>query len=171
MDDKQLQLAISNLVEKEGLILPHGVFPGSLPGGVVSNIAENQAVWNTYDWDPPKFLSHLPDFSVVDTNASDKPTYVALMVASGAGELDELKGRLLYLLKEETRRRVILAYEASSFEDELMIRLRGEGTPAQDIERDRLRTVYRGLKTTINAGSLSKLQALDIQSDSVWASN
>ena len=168
MNDEQLQSAINHLIEKEGLVLPYNAFPGSRPGGIVSNIAETEAHWATYTWNPPQFISHLSDFSVTDTDASNKPTYASLMSASKKDELTDLRRYTLNLLKSEVRRRIILAYGADSFEDEVMRRLRGDKTPDQDIKRDRLRTTYNLLKATALTANAKALKALDILSDATW---
>ena len=171
MNDEQLHAAIYHLIETEGLVLPYNVLPGSKPGGIVSGIAKDEANWVAYNWRSPHFLSHLTEFSEDDTAASDKPTYASLMIASGQGELSDLRMRTLHLVKEETRRRVILAYGANSFDSEIMLRLRGDSTTLQDTERDRLRAIYSSLKATINSGTMSQIQTLDIRNDTTWASN
>ena len=171
MNDEQLYDAIFHLVKIGQLVLPYNSLPGSKPGGEVKGIGKNEASWLAYTWNPPQFLSHLPQNAAVDLNASDKPSYADLVIASGQRELIDLRESTTYVAKEEAQRRIVLAYGATSFDNEIMLRLRGDATTQQNTERDRLRAVYNSLKTTIKTGSLSQLRVLDLQSDSVWAGN
>ena len=51
MDTRALQRALGQL----GLRLPHGLLPGSYPGGVVE-VAADAAAWAAYAWNPPAYM-------------------------------------------------------------------------------------------------------------------
>ena len=171
MNDEQLHAAFYHLIAIGQLVLPHNALPGSKPGGLVEGIGENEASWLAYTWNPPQFLRDLPGGTVADTDASDKPTYAELVVASRRGQALDLRKHALNIAKDETQRRIIVAYGATSFDDEVMLRLRNESTTQQDIERDRLRAVYQALKVAINTADVHFVWMLDIHSDSLWAAN
>ncbi len=51
MDTRALQAALAQL----GLRLPHGLIPGSYPGGIVA-VAADAAAWGAYAWNPPQYM-------------------------------------------------------------------------------------------------------------------
>lgn len=51
MDVRGLQRALRHL----GVRLPHGLIPGSFPGGIVA-VAADEAAWAAYAWNPPQYM-------------------------------------------------------------------------------------------------------------------
>ena len=51
MDARRLQAALKHL----RLALPHGLLPGSYPGGVVE-VAADAETWAAYRWNPPEYM-------------------------------------------------------------------------------------------------------------------
>ena len=159
-----VQRAIFYLVENEGLILPHGITPGSYPGG--QNTEFDQTRWVRYMWNPvPRFLGlgkHI--------GASPKPTWARLAEVDSNMRREELRAAAYATLDSECHRRITAdAYNARDFQHETEIRLRDAHTPAQDTERDRLRAVRREHKELIGWMSLKTLEKYDPAADSVWA--
>ena len=176
MTFKEFQNGIIQLQE-EGLILPYNLPPASHPEGVASAVCTSWARWRTYEWNPPEFMSvneiMLQAYGDTDLNASPKPNWVKIKEASNKIILLQLREVLLINLKAECRKRVSLNYterESSDINEEIFIRLRKEQTPAQDLERDRLRGVYTTLKVRINGFTAEELEAFDITDDAIWVS-
>ena len=159
-----LTRAFEYLIETESLKQPHGLPPGSFPGGIDADFTAG--TWANYDW--PSVGGRVGDIGV-DAGASEKPTWAALLKASEtAATADSLREKQDEL-KKECRRRITLTYKASDLEDEILLRLRNDGTAAQDTERDRLRGVHANLKTPLATMTLPQLQAFDPTTDSHWA--
>ena len=68
---------------------------------------------------------------------------------------------------------IMAQYGAKNRDDEINIRLRGESTPQQDIERDRVRARYRAVKTEIvDAPDDTALKSIQARiEDGTWAND
>ena len=172
MTFEQFQTGIYELV-REGLILPHKVFPASRPGGIVSAVCTSWAQWRKYEWNPPEFMpvegDSFQDYSDSDINASPKPTWQEIRKAYEVAVPRLLREGLTQQLRDECRRRITLAYEVDNTEDEIFLRLRGEYTLEQNAERVRIHAIYKTLKTRIEGGTLEELEAIDVTDNAVWA--
>ena len=149
-----------------GFRLPHGVMPGSYPGGVDPDFT--QAEWLDYGWNPVPGMDHLPGTAGFDPEASAKFSWRQLVWADGQGELRERRRDLLNETREEARARITAAYAADDWDDEVRRRLAGRNTAEQDAERERLRTRFRALKWRYEAMSLDDLLAFDPADDAHW---
>ena len=173
MSLEQFQIGIDALVS-EGLILPYAVSPASRPGGIVPAVCTSWARWRKYEWNPPEFLpvkgNLYRSYSDSDFNASPKPLWQEIRRAYETAKPRLLKESLTQQLRVECRRRITLAYGVGDSDDEIFLRLRGGHTPKQDIDRDRLRTLYQTLKVRIGGSTLEELEALDLTDDAIWVS-
>ncbi|MCY4671280.1 MAG: hypothetical protein OXC29_25240 [Rhodococcus sp.] len=157
LTEEEYMRAIDHLVEK-GLRLPHNVFPGAVPGGV--RHLNTRALWNAHPWNPePR-----------DMGASPKPTWSVIVAEGSAAVLDIRKLRMVASLRQEARRRISRAYGGTDWLGEMHRRLRGEATPEQDAERDRLRAVCKTVEARIGvAATQADLDAIDPLDASLWA--
>ena len=99
------------------------------------------------------------------------PTWEALVEAERLAILDLQKSVTLEFLRYNAAHRITRdAYDAHDRDDERDIRLRGDQTPAQDTERDRLRTKYREIRDMLNAQATEEeLFAINLKDDKLWA--
>ena len=168
---EQFQTGIYELV-RGGLILPHGVFPTSRPGGIVPAVCTSWVQWRKYEWNPPEFLpveeSFFQDYSDSDINASPKPLWQEIRKAYEVAVPRLLREDLTQQLRDECRRRITLAYEVDNTEDEIFLRLREGHTSEQNTERDRLLALYQTLKTRVGGNTLEELEAIDPTDDVIW---
>ena len=160
------QRAIHWLQKNESLVLPYDTQPGDKPGGQ-TNVAESEAAWNAYQWNPPQYM---PDFEEADDNASPKPTWAKLVEASDKMAIVDDRRYLLINLDHEGERRIIAAYGASSLNDEFKLRLSNRSTPTQDTEAARLRAKHAEIKAWINDSSrtVQELEKYNVTADSLW---
>ena len=156
--------ACDYLVE-HGHKFPHGQTPGAEVGGFV-NVGIDKETWDAYREDPPEFLPHITD---LDPEADPKLSYEQLEAAAAKANPEFHKRRLDRVLRTECRRRIIEAYGARNAEHEIQKRLRGDTTPEQDTERDRLRQVYRTLKDNLDGMDMAALESFDATDDAHWA--
>ena len=167
MDSLTFQIALNALVEN-GLVLPHGIKPGSFPGSWDINVFANEQNWNDYDWNPPEFLPE--DYPTADPNASPKPTWAELQTAASMAMPAFRKVDIIRELKRVCRKRITDAYGQDNHHDEIELRLGGRHTEAQDTERERLRTRYSIIKAWIESTdrTLQELESLDLNDDDNW---
>ena len=165
---------IIDTLRNDGVELPYGLHPGSYPGGVHSEIMDSETTWNAYQWNPPEYLKHLPEYSATDANASSKPTWAQIIYASNNPypeiSIEELRDRRLISLRRSCRGRITRAYGEDNHHDEIELRLGGRHTEAQDTERERLRTRYSIIKAWIESTdrTLTELEGLDLTDDANW---
>ena len=105
------------------------------------------------------------DFVDVFGEDVEKPTWASLQPLMDS----EVLLRLIDLTRGECRRRISDAYGASSWEDEMQKRLRGETGEGQDVERDRLRAVCKAQVAALRTMSHTQRLAYDPSVDTVWA--
>ena len=161
-----IQAGINYMVEHDGLVLPFGLMPGSYPGGIIREF--EQWFWDIYEWNPPGAMGA---FQPRDENASEKPTWQAILAACEKAKLQNRRLELCRHLRSQAGRRISSAYDAENYIEEIFLRLRDDHTDAQDTERERLRAKYRELKAWINHEdrTQSELDAYDVTDDSLWA--
>ena len=97
------------------------------------------------------------------------PPWGELEVVGMLEEIEQLRESKLLHLRNECRERVTEAYGETTFQGEMMLRLRNGQTEAMDTERDRLREKYRSIRDTINVSDKSALESLDVTSDDEWS--
>ena len=169
MNYRKGEIAIDRLVAA-GMILPHGVFPGSMPGGQSAEIFRNETNWNNYQWNPPQYLSDShPD---VDPDAARKPTWNELVAAAEAGAPDYLRSVLIDEMRTICRDLITAAYGEDAHHKEVDLRLGGRHLEEHDTERERLRARYTIIKDWINSTdrTLEELESLDLTDDANWSS-
>ena len=149
-----------------GFRLPHGVMPGTRPGGIDSDFTRQ--AWLDYGWNPIPGLDDRPGTAGFDPKASAKFSWRQIVWADRQGELLELRTRLTAELQAEARARITAAYGADDWDDEIQRRLAGRHTAAQDTERDRLRAKYQALKKGFETMPLDDLLAFDPTADAHW---
>lgn len=149
-----------------GFRLPHGVMPGSRPGGIDPDFT--RAEWLDYAWNPIPGMDGLPGTAGFDPQASAKFSWRQLVWADREGELLELRERLAREVDQEARARITAAYGADDWDDEIQRRLAGRHTAAQDTERDRLRAKYQALKKGFETMPLDALRTFDPTADAHW---
>ena len=169
---EQFSIGIEQLVS-EGLVLPHGIFPGSYPGGVAEAVCTSWARWRAYEWNPPEFVPVGPrllkEYGDTDSGASPKPSWQDIRAAWERAALVRGRDRAAAMLREECRARITAAYGERSIEDEILLRLRAGHTAAQDAERDRLRARYRVLVAGLDDMALDALESFDPGEDRHWS--
>lgn len=127
----------------DGLIrLPHGVPPAMSITTMV-----DEAAWGRIMWNPPAGNPHLG----ADLMASRKPTWEEISSAASSEAVKQLRADCENALAMEAQGRIQKCYGASSWREEIEIRLANEHTAAQDAERQRIRTRYRSVLTRIDA--------------------
>ena len=145
------------------LELPHGFMPGTVPGGLDAGF--DQVRWNAYGWNP---IPGLPELGH-DPNAGSKPSWADILRANADAALDDLRRQRTNDANRQTGSRISAAYRASGPDDEIWRRLRGEATPEQDAERDRLLHACRALKARIQAArTRAQLEAIDPADNRQW---
>jgi len=159
--------ALLYLQQHRNLVLPHGLLPGSYPGGIDADFDE--ARWMAYQWNPPVGYPGLPE----DSAASAKPLWVTLVSADRLAQLADRREVHLALLRREAEKRIVWAYGESTLTDEFALRLRGGHTPAQDTERDRIRAKYQQLRAWVldparTVEELTDPARFDPREDSLW---
>lgn len=152
MTREQFVLALAHLRGLDGespLKLPHGVSPGELPGGeAVTFTAET---WEAYQWNPPGLGTYAADDA--DDSADPKPTWAMLQAAVAPTELARAQQSAVADLSALCRRKITATYGEANLEDEMLLRLRGGETAAQNTERDRLRGLFHARRAAINAAA------------------
>ena len=146
--------------------LPYGFLPGSRPGG--NDFFLTRGAWESYGWNPPQYLAHLPEFTEPDNIGSPKPDWSVLVAHIEPAMLAILRPRALRELRRECKRRITAAYGEDSFDDELALRLRNGHTISQDAERDRLRAAYQTIKGQIETASYETLKTFSVQDEALW---
>ena len=148
-----IQRAIDHLVSK-GLILPYELAPGSFPGGINSNFDEER--WLRYTYNPLPGTSHLPEYNLVDTEASPKPTWQGIIEADALAELAETRGQRLVMLDQIATARIANLYHPDAAQNrnkEWQARLSGVDLANEDTQRVLIITAYRGFKIEIEAAT------------------
>ena len=134
--------------------------------------------WDNYQWNPPKYA--LREDAEFDNRPEviAKPSWDELQAAlrkakRQAKSFDETQHirRLKTALEFEVERRISANYNAKDFNSEMRKRLRGDSTPAQDAERDRLRKKYHSLLDKLAGMSYEQLKSFDITDDDLWINN
>ena len=111
-------VAINYLVEN-GLVLPHRIKPGSVPGGF--NLITTETEWNSYTWNPPQ---EFPEEGV-DASAGAKPTWAELQAAFTVASVSEFKTNTVNDLRAFTAHLIsVKAYGAKDATHELQIKER-----------------------------------------------
>ena len=150
---------------------PYGLDPGSVPGGRNTPITE--AEWNNYQWNPPQYMiDQHPD---IDPDASVKPTWQQITDAVAPARLAQDLPQMIKLANSEATRRIAVNYHPQAGIDrnkEWEVRFFGVDLTAQNAERIRLIAVCHALEVRINAAqTIVELDAIDIESDSVWSAD
>ena len=111
-------VAFNNLT-RNGLVLPHDIKPGSVPGGF--NLITTEAEWNSYTWNPPQEFPELG----VDASAGAKPTWAELQAAFTVASVSEFKTNTVNDLRAFTAHLIsVKAYGAKDATHELQIKER-----------------------------------------------
>ena len=147
-----IEQAIIYLEENRGLKLPHGIRPGAKPGGEDFNFDEER--WNAFEWNPPGDFPELP----ADVNASPKPRWDQITGVYDQAEKLVFIAILEKAIDELYREKIIMAYGAISWEDEIQKRLRGATTSDQDVKRDELRAEAKAEKAKLATLTLDQLK-------------
>lgn len=149
-----------NYMVSIGYKLPYGLLPGSYPGGV--NLEFTEEEWENYWWNPPR------GYELPDPECSSKFSWRQLIWADVQAKRVQLPEQWSRELRAECHRRITQAYEADDAQDEIWKRLRGDNTPEQDTERDRLRAKCKALIAALPNLDLESLEAFDPTDDSHW---
>ena len=169
MNRAQFDLALNWLREQDPpLILPFNAAPGEEPGGDAPTFTAE--TWEQYQWNPPGSQAY--EVGAFDDGASAKPTWAMIQAALAPAELAQAKGWAIAELHELCQRKITAAYGAASLDDEVLLRLRDGETAAQNTERDRLRTLHRARRDSINAAATTAaVESLltAALADSFWA--
>lgn len=169
MTREEFNLALNWLREQDPpLVLPFGMTPGEEPGGNAPTFTAE--TWGLYQWNPPGALAVAE--GAFDESASAKPTWAMLQAALAPAQLAQARRAALSELNAICQRKITANYGATGPQEEIFLRLRNGETPAQNTERDRLRTLYRTRRDAINAATtpaaVESLRAAAIV-DSFWA--
>ena len=157
----RLDVAINYLVS-DGLILPHGITPGSVVGGF--NLITSEADWNSYTWNPPQEFSDLG----VDASAGPKPTWAELQAAFTVASVGAFKRNTLNELRAFTSNLIsVKAYGAkdSTHERQIKERLSSDTRLNRMNEyKEHYRNRYHEIKHWVNslsedAASVAKIDA------------
>ena len=172
MTYEQFRTGIDELA-KGGLIMPYRIYPASLPNGEFAEaVCTSWARWKTYEWNPPEFMpvnaELLQQYGSTDFDASNKPRWQEIRRAYEKFSIKSWLSIYPDALKRECRSRITLAYGEDNLDDEILMRLRGENTAGQDIERDRLRAKCKVLVTGLNDLSVGDLENYDVSGDNLW---
>lgn len=169
MNREQFNLALNYLeAQTPPLILPYALAPGELPGGDLPTFTEKS--WAAYRWNPPGVAHY--DGQPVDSAASAKPTWAMLLAALEPAELAQAQRAAVRELHNLCQRKITANYGATGPQEEIFLRLRNGETPAQNTERDRLRTLYRTRRNAINAATTpAAVETLIVaaRADAFWA--
>ena len=166
------QSGIIQLVS-EGITYPYNIHPATYPGGDVPYVMTYKPNWDAYVYNPPMFLSHIEEYSQLDSTASSKPTFADIKAAYRRADMADLQKRSLYLLMLEEQKRISIVYGVTTIQDEILYRLRTSAVvlAPKDTERDRLHTKAKLLKVWIKdpVRTLAQLQSLDVSANSHWS--
>lgn len=171
MPAEMFQDGIAQLVADGELVLPYGVQPGSHPGGIATAVLTSWSRWRyRYQWNPPLFLAHLPEYAVPDPDASEKPRWQTVRTAAFKRRRIRMREDAKKVLDREAERRIRAVYGARDNIHEIRLRLAGRHTPEQDAERERLIARHDALVRWVNddARTDAELEAFDATDDSRW---
>ena len=154
--------------------LPYDLDPGYSTSGH-RNVIASENDWAVYRWNPPHLVRHVDEYSQPDPNASPKPTWAELVAAGTIVEFNYTRDDMLLTIDSQATRRIAIIYDSYAEFDrnkEWETRLSGQSVDIEDVERVRLTSIANNLKSQINAAAtLADLQAIDIESDSVWGTS
>lgn len=156
--------AISWMELHKGLVVPHGLPPGSVVGGLEDSFTAE--TWAAYDWDTVG--GAFSGITEPDPTASPKPTWGQITAAQRSASRSDLLTRVRRELADACRRRITAAYGERTLDDEILLRLRAGQTSAQDTERDRLRSRYKALLAGLAAMTVAQLRAFVADDDKHW---
>ena len=162
MTFQELQLALALLVGN-GFKLPHGLLPGSYPGGTVELTTEEK--WDAYQWNPPGYM---PDDTGYDQDAGQKPPWSGIVVALESALREQRLAALELAIKGECARRINRLFDATNDRGEIWERLAGGNTPERLTERSRLLGVNRALRAAVGNLEPDELAAFDPATDAHW---
>ena len=162
MNPKEFR-TVFEFLSLRGLRMPHGLFPGSFPGGVLDLSVRER--YEEYRWNP----GHLSEVREADVNASPKPTWEYLERILPVALLISERDSVLRRTRVEVGRRIMVdVFGVHSVVDETWARLSGRNTPDRLLERDRLLTRYEHLKFEVLDLSLEQVRAFDPSIESNW---
>ena len=169
---------------------PHGFSVYSLISNLYSNdeieLPDNldKAWWDSIEWNPGYSVKmaqiyfdeglitadELLVMKKADPTAAPKLTWDEILLERKNYLFGDKRSTLLRDISFEVRQRITLNYGAVDTIDETFMRLRGDGTAAQNIERDRLRAKYQVHKAWINdsARTINELELFAVSSDVNW---
>ena len=126
-----------------------------------------EARWNAIEWSAFRIVSdYLGGRWAIDTVRlpGRKPTFARVQA-----EFDVyIRIHRKKQLRAECRRRIIAAYGAKDWQDEMELRVRGGATVAQNTERDRLRAVYKAQAAGLAGAPVATVTGLEPYDDAVW---
>ena len=170
-----IALGIHYLVEERGLVLPHGLLPGSFVGG--EDTFFDAESWAAYDWH--LVGGKIPAIKARDPSASEKPEWSVILAAVEAGTLRDRKLYCRTEIENEEARRIcgayigdvpvpqILQHEALYRVFAIEARL---DLSAKHAERNRLHKVAEGLRARVDgASSVEAVESIDPADDALWA--
>ena len=160
-----VRYGLERLIRLGALLVPHGYFPGSVPGGDDLSVFDSEDAWNDYAWNPPAGMDVAFDFE-----ASAKPQWSEL-IGSGYSEARRVYSeRALSMLDAQASSRITRAYGESTWSGEIQTRLASEADAAADAERERLKARHAEIEAWIRSERREPedLMRLDVMSDSVW---
>ena len=151
MNREQFDLAIWHLRNATPpLVLPYGINPGEAPGGEVPTFTAT--TWAKYVWNPPgaSQFNNQP----ADPGASAKPTWAMIQAALATAQLAQSKQSAVAEVRSICRTKITtIAYGVSSFDEEILLRLRNGHHVSQDRERDRLRALCATRENAIKSAT------------------
>ena len=167
MTHEELEAVFLHLKEIEWLYLPYDLMPGST--GRDLTLPLTAAEWNRYEWNPPQYLKHLPEYSKPDPVASPKPVWSVLDRHITPAMLAKYRPLAIIHLKDQCEAKIQAAYGQTNKDDEIYLRLRNVQTTSQDTERDRLLARYKKHKTWImERATVDQLKAFIDNPDVGW---
>ena len=148
-----IQRAVNHLTSL-GFRLPFAVTPGLFPGGIDSEF--DIIRWRDRVWNPPEELSHLPEYSQSDTEASKKFSWRQIVWADGVAELEDSRRGYLESLDSVATIKIARLYHPDAPDNrnkEWQVRLSGVDLTNEDTQRVQIVKTYRKFKTDIEAAS------------------
>lgn len=150
-------VGLHTLYDRGTIILPHGCIPYGIQGEITEEI------WREISWNPPAGYEHL---TKADPDGSNKPTYATVIAI--VEERKYAAVLLIAALRIECHKRINAAYGAEGWDNEIELRLRGDTTADQDIERDRLRAVCKSKIVEVLTMTPTQRMVFDAEDDSIW---
>lgn len=124
--------------------------------------------WEQYDYNPPEFAKRMFPEADLRPDVRPKPSWQEVLDGGKRQMFEEGRANSLSAIGFECTHRVNLALGARDYQHSIRKQIRGDVTPAQLVERDRLRAVHKAQVKLVEAMTAEQLAEYDPSADAIW---